>query len=376
MLLKVGKFGLLQLVFCGLIGCALSHAQPQAKDQVETQSKIISLSVDGQDYVLQAGHPSLLGWRMPSQLLQYAINNTESLKAELGMRLFFDTQLSQDGSISCASCHNPALGWSDGLPLAVGFQGKILTRATPTIINVGLNPVQNWDGRNQSLEEQALEPVLDQNEMHMNLGLLMQRLSASEYYQSAFEQVFPNSGLSEVTIAKAIASFERTVVSTDAPFDRWIQGDATAMTAEQVYGFQLFLDPQKGDCAACHSGPNFTDNSFHNIGLASYQQSQPDMGRFAKLPLNSMKGAFKTPTLRNIAETAPYFHDGSATDLQAAIRHYISIDPNAPDLSKNIKPVKLSQTEVDALLAFMQALSGKVSFGSKVHSTAESISIK
>jgi len=155
-------------------------------------------------------------------------------------------------------------------------------------------------------------------------------------------------------VSKAIASFERTAISRNSPFDKWVKGDAKAMTAQQVKGFEVFAG--KGNCMACHSGANFTDNGFHNLGLASWGAAEPDMGRYAIKPVNAMKGAFKTPTLRDIARTAPYFHDGSAQTLMDVVEHYDTGGTVKTNLSPNMKPLNLTQDEKLALVAFMEAL--------------------
>ena len=172
----------------------------------------------------------------------------------------------------------------------------------------------------------------------------------------AVHRAYPGEAIDKTTTSKAIASYERTLISADSPFDHWLRGDKKAMNASQIRGFRLFTDPAKGNCAACHSAPNFTDNGFHNIGLAAYGQPNPDVGRFAIKPIASLKGAFKTPTLRDIALTAPYFHDGSATTLTEVVEHYNKGGVTKTDLSTNIKPLNLSADEVKDLVLFLQAL--------------------
>jgi cytochrome c peroxidase len=164
-------------------------------------------------------------------------------------------------------------------------------------------------------------------------------------------------------VGAAIAAFERTVISDRSAFDRWVKGDKSALTDTQIKGFRLFLDPKKGNCAVCHVAPNFTDNGFHNIGLASFHDAELDIGRYKILPLPALKGAFKTPTLRNISETAPYFHDGSATTLAEVVAHYNSGGVENPYISVDIRPLNLSESEVEALIAFMRALTGSVRSG-------------
>lgn len=318
-----------------------------------------TVTVNETRYVLSAGHPSLAKWLLPAPP-EPAENPGTPAKKALGRRLFFDPQLSADGSLACSTCHNPEHGWSDGKATAVGWSGKVLHRASPTVINVAFNPLQNWDGRNPSLEKQALDPISHPDEMHLEMPELIKRLNADPDYRAAFEAAFPGEGITAGGIAKAIASFERTVISDDSPFDRWVKGNKQAMTPRQVEGFALFLNPDKGNCATCHSPPNFTDNGFYNLGLESYLQENPDMGRFEHLPLKSMRGAFKTPTLRNIGETAPYFHDGSAATLADVLEHYRKGGVENPDLSPDMRPLELTDAEMDKLEDFLLALTGPV----------------
>lgn len=161
-------------------------------------------------------------------------------------------------------------------------------------------------------------------------------------------------------MSKAIATYERTIVSKDSRFDRWVAGDKAALTPEEVRGFAVFIDPNKGNCSVCHSGANFTDNGFHNLGLPSWGDANPDVGRFAHKPIGKMKGAFKTPTVREAASTAPYFHDGSAETLEQLIEHYNKGGVVKTNLSPNMKELNLSAEDKAALVAFMRALSSPV----------------
>lgn len=310
----------------------------------------------GRTYVLRAGDPSLTAWRLPD--VPHPADNTPTAeRVALGHQLFFDPRLSGDGNMSCASCHNPMFGWSDGLPTARGAKSQVLGRATPTVINTAYNGLQMWDGRKKSLEDQAMGPMEASVEMNADLPKMFAFLNGNEGYRAAFAAAYPGEPIDAKTVSKAIASFERTVVSNDSPFDRWAGGQKDAMTAEQVAGFRLFVDPAKGNCAACHSGPNFTDNSFHNLGLASFGKAEPDMGRYAIRPVAAMKGAFKTPTVREAANTGPYFHDGSAATLEQVVEHYRQGGVVTANLSREMKPLQLSPEEVRQIVAFMGALS-------------------
>lgn len=279
-------------------------------------------------------------------------------KVELGKALFFDPRLSGNGTLSCASCHNPALGWSDGQKTGVGINGTVLGRATPTILNVAYNTQFMWDGRMKSLEDQVLGPMKAPEEMRTDLTAVVHLLGSIDGYVAMFNKAFPGEPIGEESIAKAIAAFERTVVSRDSSFDRWLSGDRKAITAQEYRGYRVFKDPKRGNCSNCHMGPNFTDNGYHNIGLKQVE-GKPDDGRFKIRPVAAMKGAFKTPTLRGIALTAPYFHDGSARTMMEVVEHYDRGGDDKSNLSNDIRPLNLTRWEKDDLVAFLAALSGR-----------------
>jgi len=307
------------------------------------------------DYVLKAGHDSLKVWLLPDQAPAPADNKLTKDRIELGKTLFFDPRLSGDGNMSCATCHNPMLGWSDALPTARGVKSMVLGRASPTIINTGFNDIQMWDGRKATLEDQAMGPMEATVEMNMDTAKLFKWINKSNGYKKLFKKAYPDSKkITADTLSKAMASYERTVVSNNSPFDRWVKGDAKAMSKQQINGFKLFNG--KAKCEVCHSAPNFTDNGFHNLGLASWGDKEPDMGRYAQKPIGLMKGAFKTPTLRNITQTAPYFHDGSAANLMDAVEHYSKGGIVKTNLSPNMEQLDLTKQEKKDLVAFMQAL--------------------
>lgn len=310
-------------------------------------------------YVLQAGHPSLSAWRLPERPPSPDDNKWSEQKAELGKKLFFDARLSGTGQVTCASCHLPERGWEDGLPTAVRFGGKVMPVAAPTLVNVGYNTIFMWDGRMPSLEKQAFagqgKPADINSMSNVEPEVVIARLNAVRGYRTAFEQTFPGEGLTRETVAKAIASFERTIVSNDSPFDRWVRGDASAMSEQQVRGFGVFVG--KGNCASCHAAANFADNGFHNIGLKSYALADHQPGRFKERPIKLMDGAFKTPTLRDIALRAPYFHDGSAKTLMEVVEHYDRGGDVKTNLSPEMHPLQLSRQEKDDLVQFLFALS-------------------
>ncbi len=277
------------------------------------------------------------------------LNKSNEYRIKLGKTLFFDPRLSGSNWISCATCHNPAMGWSDGLPTAIGEGQKTLSRSTPTILNVAYNHLQMWDGRFKSLEQQALAPIEAEDEMNQNLDELVEELTAIPGYRNLFRDAYIGRGITKETIALAIASFERSIISTVAPFDRWVSGDLGAISAKAKRGFKVFEG--KGRCAKCHSGFNFADDGFHNIGLKS-----KDIGRFSVKPVDISKGAFKTPSLRNITETAPYMHNGAYATLEEVIEHYVRGGDDKSNISPNFKRVNLTKSEKVELLVFLKTL--------------------
>jgi cytochrome c peroxidase len=275
-------------------------------------------------------------------------------KAALGKKLYFDTRLSGANVQSCASCHSPGFAWGDGLAKGVGNQMKVLGRRSPTIVNAAFGQIFMWDGRAGSLEEQALGPIQADVEMNLPLDHLMARLKAVPEYKTMFDAAFPNEGITPAAVGKAIATYERTVVSGHAPFDAWIEGNEKAVSEEAKRGFALFNG--KAQCHLCHSGWNFTDDSFHDIGL-----KDGDIGRGKQMPqVIKMQHAFKTPGLREIARRGPYMHDGSMATLDAVIEHYDHAGVNRASRSDLIKPLALTAQEKADLVAFMKTLTSDV----------------
>jgi len=268
----------------------------------------------------------------------------------LGRSLFFDPRLSGSNFLSCATCHNPSLGWSDGLPKALGHEMKQLGRKTPTILNLAWAPALFWDGRAESLEEQAAGPMQNPAEMNATMNEIVTKLQNVPGYRRMFEAAYPGEGITPLTITKAIATFERTVVSHVAPFDYWIAGQEDAISDSAKRGFVLFNS--KANCAVCHSGWSFTDGSFHDVGLPS-----TDIGRGKLVPtVAKMQHAFKTPTLRNIDQRAPYMHDGSLATLQKVVEFYHEGGTNRPSKSKDMKPLNLTAEEKGDLVVFLRSL--------------------
>jgi cytochrome c peroxidase len=273
-------------------------------------------------------------------------------KVRLGEMLFFDPRLSGSNYISCASCHNPSMSWGDGLPRGIGHGMTILGRRTPTILNSAWTELLMWDGRKTSLEDQAMGPIAADVEMNQPVEKLVEKLSTIETYRVLFNIAYPGEGISLDTIAKAIATFERTVVSGVAPFDRWIAGDERAISESAKNGFYLFNT--KANCATCHSGWNFTDGSFQDIGM-----KDADVGRIKILNMPRMNHAFKTPTLRDVARRGPYMHDGSVPDLVAVMEHYNrGGDVKRESLSEDVRPLNLTKSEIADVVEFMKTLTG------------------
>lgn len=269
---------------------------------------------------------------------------------ELGKTLFFDPRLSGNDELSCASCHVPALGWSDGKPLFEGFEGVEGPRRTPTIINSAYYDELFWDGRADSLEEQAKGPISSPIEMNMNLDELADKLAAIDGYPEMFEEAFGE----EITldnIVKAIAAFERTIVIDDTPFDRFLAGDYDALTEEEILGMKVFAN--EGQCITCHNGPNLTDQQYHNVGLDS-----DDEGRMEHTGDEEDDGAFRTAGLYGIAHHAPYMHDGSLETLEDVVDFYDRGGDGHPNTSPLITELNLTDEQKSALVAFLKALSG------------------
>jgi len=302
-----------------------------------------------QDYQLQ----------IPLGLKRMRIPRDNSLshnKIELGKQLYFDGRLSRDNTVSCSSCHDPQKGWSNGARFATGIGGQVGGRSAPTIINAGYSYYQFWDGRALHVEGQALGPVQNPIEMDLTLEELVDKLNTIDGYRKQFREVF-GSDVTSDGIAKAIGAFERTVLSGNAPVDQFKAGDTSALSEAAQRGRRVFFN--KGHCSACHAGGNFSDGGFHNLGIGIHAE-KPDLGRFNETKLGGDRGAFKTPTLREIARTAPYMHDGSLASLEDVVQFYDKgANPN-PQLDEELFPLKLSDQEKADLVVFLkEGLSSK-----------------
>ncbi len=295
-------------------------------------------------------HTLLADFRRPAVMPVNKSNPMTPEKVALGQMLFFDPRLSGSGVISCATCHNPALGWTDALPKGLGHMGGRLGRHTPTILDVAYGEPFFWDGRAATLEDQAKGPLTSAAEMNMPAEQAVKRILSIPGYVTAFAYAFPGKAVSVDTIAAAIASYERTVVSNSAPFDKWVAGDEGAISTAAKRGFALFNG--KANCAVCHSGWRMTDDGFHDIGI-----SGSDRGRAAIAPgIIQLEYAFKTPTLRNVNQRAPYMHDGSLTTLSAVIDHYDTGFVSRPSLDTQMHRLSLAPEDKADLLAFLDTL--------------------
>jgi cytochrome c peroxidase len=261
-------------------------------------------------------------------------------KITLGRKLFFDKRLSRDGSMSCASCHDPKLGFGDSRKVAVGVGGRTGTRRAPRIVNRVYGSSFFWDGRSTTLEDQVLRPISDPNEMDLQLTAAVSR-----------------TGVDVKSLRDALASYVRTILSGDAPYDRYLQGDSAALSDQQRFGLKLFSG--KAGCTACHVGPNLTDERFHNTGIGW----TVDPGRFAVTKKPEDRGAFKTPSLREVALTPPFMHDGSLATIEEVIDFYDKGGKKNEHLDDDVRELNLSADEKAALGAFLRALSGKVREG-------------
>jgi len=287
-------------------------------------------------------------------------------KIKLGRRLYFEKRLSIDGTISCATCHIPEKGFSDEERFSTGVGGKKGDRHSPTVINRIYSAAQFWDGRAASLEDQALGPVQNPAEMGMpDMKVVVEKLQNDPVYVAEFKAAFPPDGaIVAENFGKAIASFERTILSGNSPYDRFMAGDKNAMSESAQRGMQIFNDEKKGNCETCHAGPNFTDENYNNIGVGMASKN-PDMGRYKVTKLEGHQGAFKTPTMRDVGLRSPYLHDGSEETLEGVVAYYVKGGIKNKWLSPKMHPLKLTRQEEQDLVEFLKALSGQTTWYGK-----------
>jgi len=265
-------------------------------------------------------------------------------KVQLGRQLFFSNMLSADRSVSCATCHDPSKAFADGRAIARGVHGAVGSRNTPSLVNAGYGGVFFWDGRAATLEEQVLGPIFNPKEMGLTEATLQRQ-----------------TGLSSAEVADALASYVRTIRSGDSRYDWFVAGQTEVLTAVEKSGLDLFRG--KGRCGRCHRGGNFTDDQFHNTGVGWQKGKFVDEGRFTVSGDSDDHGAFKTPTLREIARTAPYMHDGSIATLEDVVEFYAQGGRANPELDQRMRPIQFTPEEKQALVAFLKTLSGRVSEG-------------
>lgn len=285
-------------------------------------------------------------------------NPMSPAKIGLGKLLYFDARLSKDKTVACASCHNPYHGFADPSPTSKGVGQLLGGRNSPTVINRLFSKEQFWDGRAADLEEQAKGPIGNPVEMAMTtLDVCVDTISKIKGYAPLFKAAFGDEKVTIDRIAQAIASYERTVVSGNSRYDRYQAGEKEVLSESAMRGMLIFNG--KANCKVCHAGFNFTDESYHNLGVGM-KAAKPDLGRSEISKADTDKGGFKTPTLRDVARTAPYMHDGSEATLKQVIEFYNKGGNPNPSLSKEMKPLALSARDMDDLVAFLEALNGEI----------------
>lgn len=311
------------------------------------------------------GHPMAVQVPLGLPALPVPADNPVTAEAvALGRKLYFDRRLSTDDTVACATCHDPKKGFTDQQRFSTGFHNQQGTRNAPTVLNAAYNPQQFWDGRAASLEEQAGGPIANPVEMNQNYDVLVAKLQADAEYPALFEKAFGPGTITLEQVKRAVASYERTMLSGDSAFDRYqYGGDKTALSPAAVRGLAIFTDKARGNCTTCHpigeKSALFTDGKYHNIGVGVNAEGElTDLGRFDATKVEADKGAVRTPTLRNIALTAPYMHDGSLKSLPAVLTYYAGGGNSNPYLDKEFKPLRLNKAERDDLLAFLESLTG------------------
>ena len=279
----------------------------------------------------------------------------------LGRWLFFDQRLSADGTVSCGTCHRPENAFSEPKPVSTGVHGRVGTRKAPTIVDLSrsLYPSLFWDGRAATLEAQALLPIVNPIEMGNSLDGALETLRSIKGYRKYFKKAFGSREVNAERVARAIADYERTRRSGNSPWDRWSAGETSALSDEAQLGRQIFFG--RGRCTRCHNAPAFTDDEFHNEGIGWVPETETflDEGRLAVSKLGSDRGAFKTPTLRDVSRHPPFMHDGSVATLREVVEHYNRGGNPNPYLDPDIEPLNLAEAQLEGLVAFLEALAGE-----------------
>lgn len=342
---------LLVLVPVVLAACAQS-ATAQTRAELDAANPVVELPA------------RMVGHEMGLDELE---DPPDPVRARLGRWLFFDTRLSADGTISCATCHIPAAGFSQPTPVSTGIRGQMGARKAPSFLNAAFAnfPETFWDGRAANLEEQAKGPMENPIEMGETHASVVAKIADAGGYEAFFEEAFGDSEVTIDRIAMAIADYERTRLSGNSRVDKWNEWDPDTigydelLTEQEVLGNDLFFG--KAKCSNCHSGPHFTDSQFHNIGVGwdPETESFADEGRSVVTGEDADRGAFKTPGLREVHRRAPYMHDGSVATLREVVDHYVNGAFQNPWLSDKMEEIDLDDEEIDALVAFMEALAGE-----------------
>ncbi len=286
-----------------------------------------------------------------------ANNRATAEKVQLGQRLFRERLLSRDRSIACVDCHQAKRAFADGRAKAVGVYGRQGPRSVPTLINRAWGESFFWDGRTSTLEEQVVLPIQAETEMDLTLDEAVMRLSQKRRYRKAFAAVF-DRGPNADDLAQALAAYVRTILAGDSPYDRYLFGKPDALSEQELVGLKLFRG--KANCTVCHSGPTFSDERFHNTGIAWQDGKCLDEGRAFVTEQQEDRGKFKTPTLREVARTGPYMHDGSLATLEDVVSFYSDGGRKNPYLDRELVSLTLTNDEKDALAAFLRSLTGRV----------------
>lgn len=295
-------------------------------------------------------------------------NRLSADRIELGQKLFFDKLLSRDRTLSCSSCHEPKHSFTVTEAFPKGIGGQRTMRNPPALVNRAYGHHFFWDGRAGSLEAQVLQPIQNEKELYLSLDELEARLRQDKEYHQDFETVFgqqPNAN----DVARALASFVRSLLVGDSPYDQYLLGDRDALSRASQRGLKLFRG--KANCTACHAGPNLTDEEFHNTGVAWKDGKLHDEGRYAVTEEEADRGAFKTPTLRQVSQTDPYMHDGSLATLADVVERYNQGGVSNPQLDREIRPLTLSEQEKRDLVAFLESLTGTINV--RAHGKPEAV---
>ncbi len=343
----------------GLLGLSCASQSPATQETKQPLASGASKAALEKDNPLKPLPKSPLGIQDDLEDLE---NPPTPERVRLGRWLFFDTRLSADGTVACATCHKPENAFSEPTPVSTGIKGQKGGRKAPSFINQAwtVYPHFFWDGRADSLEAQAKGPIenpIEMGETHVNVVAKLNKVAG---YKPYFKEAFGSEEITIDRIAKAIADYERTRLSGNSPVDQWRQEEKNdAVSAQVKKGYELFHG--KAECNQCHLGQNFTDSSFHNLGIGWDEASKKfkDQGRWDVTKKEEDRGAFKTPGLRDITKHAPYMHDGSLATLKEVVEHYNKGGHKNPQLSPKVRALKLTAEEVDAVVAFMEALDGE-----------------